>query len=657
MRAPRLTCGLRVPSSVPGVACVGRVAFALPLVFAGLVGCSPYRSDAPPSTLDLIDFQPREADVGDHLEVIGTSLPRKRAATVVFRGRLAKPGREPIAVEIQATGESTSEGRVDIVLTDALADELCGVGDEAVHTTFHGDVELSFAAIDPGAPPLSGRVRDVVLDVQPRDASVATTSNDDGQRALAFMGVTLATSTASSAILVMKDGTRQEGRIIGDPSADPILFEGKSGERRSVPRAEVEAVQGTSSALASGGLLVAAVHEGSPAQLAGLSAGDVIVEVDGLRASTIADVVPASSISVLMVRRDNEPTLRPIAVSMRGFARRLPVALLGATLLAGLAGAAAFVAVTTGRGTTGWLSRRLQGRRGAAAPGSRRWHVLSAAAASAGLVLIPLGQRSLGATHDLAALTIVAVAAVIASPILAGGRDGGDSSSLVARARGVVQAFVGQLPGVVALACAVMSVGSLRLADVVGTQGSAPWRWLAFRTPLMAGLFALWLAPALTSAPGRASELPEAPADGARGGQLSAWLAALVTGALGAAVFLGGWQVDDDASIGARLFGAVLYLGKVWALVLGIMWARKTFPRLAGRGGITGWRALVPAALAAPFATLAGSSMQPALDRSGLGGPIAGATFAAAVAAVAWLCARVLYARRIVSTEHLDPYL
>ncbi len=626
---------------------------------AASVGCSPYRGDLPPSTLDLVDFQPREADVGDHLEVIGTSLPRKRPAKVTFRGHLAQPGREPVAVEITTVGESTSEGRVDLVLTEGLAGELCGVGEEAVHTTFHGDVELSFAAIDPGAPPLSGRVRDVVLDVRP--ASITSTGSvEDGQRALVFMGITLATSTASSAILTMKDGTTQEGRIVGDPSADPILFEGKSGERRSVPRAEIVTVQGTSSALASGGLLVAAVREGSPARLAGLTSGDVIVEIDGLRAASIGDVVPVSSTSVLMVRRDNEPVLHPVAISMRGFQRRLPIALLGATLLAVLAAASVGLSTLVGRRTTGWLSRRLANHanrpdRAGEPRVSRRWQVLPIAAVSAGLVLIPLGQRSLAATYDLAALTIVAVTALIASPILrpTGGAPGG---AFVARSRALVHAFLTQMPGVVALACAVMTIGSLRLADVVGAQGSAPWRWLAFKTPVTAALFALWLAPALAASPSR-SDLPEAPPDGAEGAQLSVWLGALVTSALGAAVFLGGWHVDDDASMGARLVGAVLYLAKVWALLFGLMWIRRTFPRRTAGSPLSGWRGLVPAAMVAPFATLAGLAMQPSIDRVGLGGILATATFAASIVAASWLCARVLHARRIVSTEHLDPYL
>src|SRR4051812_24574719 len=107
------------------------------------LGCNA--AEPAPQLLDLLDFTPREVEVGDRLEVIGSGLPEGRPAHVSFRGTLRRPGKEPVrSFEADADAASTSADRVQMVLTEALQETFCGAGEQAEHTTFEGDVVVSF---------------------------------------------------------------------------------------------------------------------------------------------------------------------------------------------------------------------------------------------------------------------------------------------------------------------------------------------------------------------------------------------------------------------------------------------------------------------------------------------------------------------------------
>src|SRR5580704_15792752 len=77
-------------------------AFALALAsVVGLSGCAA--DNSAPELLHVLDVAPRDVDVGDRIEVLGTNLPtgEAREAKVTFRGQLRRPGRDPVdGVEI-----------------------------------------------------------------------------------------------------------------------------------------------------------------------------------------------------------------------------------------------------------------------------------------------------------------------------------------------------------------------------------------------------------------------------------------------------------------------------------------------------------------------------------------------------------------------------
>ena len=66
---------------------------------AGLLGC---QRDSFPQLIQVLDLAPREAEVGDRLEVLGSGFPQGKAAHLAFRGDLHRPGFKPVkGVEIE----------------------------------------------------------------------------------------------------------------------------------------------------------------------------------------------------------------------------------------------------------------------------------------------------------------------------------------------------------------------------------------------------------------------------------------------------------------------------------------------------------------------------------------------------------------------------
>src|ERR1043165_2408725 len=125
------------------------------LAFLACAGC--VSTEAPPQLLNVLDFAPREAEVGDRLEVIGAGFPEGKIAHVIFKGSLYRPGRKAIkGVEIDVDAANSSSDKIEMMFTEGLQTAFCGAGDDAAHTTFRGSVIVSFPASTPSALPITG---------------------------------------------------------------------------------------------------------------------------------------------------------------------------------------------------------------------------------------------------------------------------------------------------------------------------------------------------------------------------------------------------------------------------------------------------------------------------------------------------------------------
>lgn len=569
----------------------GRLSLPLFALASALsIGCSS--NDTAPDLLRVVDVAPRELESGDRLEVLGTNLPTgdARDATITFRGTMHRPGEAPIEGQTIIVDKARiTTDKVSAAVTDGLVARFCGQGDEAAHTTFHGDVTVTLDTKAEGALPVSGSVKDVTIDVRPKAPrrAIALGRERDGSRALDLLGISV--------------------------SPDAPM---------------------------SNGLVVAAVRPDSPAASARIQAGDVITSFDGVRVSSISDMVPSGETRapLIAIRRGaEEPSAVPISID--GFHASAPSDLLGAAIVLGLAAAVLLFSSTPLAAFFSWLARRIAMRVAARGIGKRAFAravgrslvaevrdeieneiaprdgepILARLAPfvaflgiSATFVVMPFGRKLVGADLDVGMLFIIALSALVGLGLVTGGSSASEPWSILRALRGAFRILVQELAAIMAIACVVVTTGSLRLEDIVAAQGGQsgspldaggwPWHWFVFRNPASFLLFAAYVS-ALVTADGRKEPaLPEAEATTSPKQKMGTrqllflfgeWAHVFVACGLAGALFLGGWQlpgvpggtVGDGSPL--KIVGALLFLAKSWALVLFVVWLRSALPRLS----------------------------------------------------------------------------
>jgi NADH-quinone oxidoreductase subunit H len=552
--------------------------FAVALAFVGLFATAgTWAPVVGPPLVQVSAIAPTDVEPGDRITIAGEGFPAGKAAQVRFRGTLHRPGERPVRdAEIVVTGVVTGPEQVEVDFLEATQALFCGAGDRAAHTTFEGDVEVAFAAAAPGAAPIAGVLRDAVLDVRPSASQADRARESEGERILAFLGLRV---------------------------TPPV--------RRGV------------------GLAVEAVTPGSPADVAGVSAGDVIASFDGVRTAAAGDLIPAAGEreATLGVKTQgaNPETPRPIAVE--GFRRAPPAELLGGALLIV---AALAVLLLLGSPVPGLLATPLQraaARLRASGGFSRAFSTAAAevvppasapalvdALGGATLAVLPFGQYLVAARLDVELLFFIAATALaVAAMVAAGSVSGG--------LRAAVHVAWQHVPAAIAVASVVLTSGSLRVQEIGRAQGGWPWDWLAFRSPGALLALALLLGAALSPAPrsgraplespaprsgraplespaprsGRAPSLASLEAlvdDGSAAARLPGgpWLAAacrahrFVIAGLASALFLGGWSLpglapaQQDGRVLLEIAGVACLFAKTWALVLALGVLRNALP-------------------------------------------------------------------------------
>jgi NADH-quinone oxidoreductase subunit H len=583
------------PAPVASAALAASVALcALALALASLVGLSGCAADnSAPELLHVLDVAPRDVDVGDRIEVLGTNLPtgEAREAKVTFRGQLRRPGQPPVeGVEITVDRAQVSTDKVTMIFTEGLQSQLCGRGDDAIHTTFDGDVIVTLPSAQGGVP-VQGTVRNITLNFRsptPRRAMLESRAKE-GARALRFLGLGV--------------------------SADSP---------------------------ASGGLLVTEVTPESPANRAQILPGDLIATFEGAKVMSIGDMSPSGSerLPTIGVQRGSAPAVDK-QISLEGYDVRPPADLLGAALVLAVAAAiiALFMAPTAGIIT--WVERRvsarMQARIGPNRAGPQGFLVWIAdgiksimkedivptesdsalfrlapylvfAGVSATFVVMPFGQYLIAADLDIGILFVIAVTSLVTIGLMTGGWASNNKWSLLGGIRSAAQIISYEIPGAVAIVCIVMMTGSLRMQDIIGAQGGPggailasggwPWYWYVFRNPLTFGLFFLYFTTALAEGNRAPFDLPEAESELVAGYSteysgmrylfffFAEWANVFVMSGIASALFLGGWQIpgvsaaQQEAHLALQLAGAFLFLLKSWVLIFVVIWIRWTLPRV-----------------------------------------------------------------------------
>lgn len=571
-----------------------RASSALLLVVAALVallGCGA--DNAAPELLNVIDVAPRDVDVGDRVEVLGVNLPSGDAkeATVTFRGELRRPGQAPLEAQVITVEKAVvGSDKVSMIVTDSLQSRFCGSGDNAVHTTFHGDVTVLLPSARGGLP-VKGTVKGVTVDFRsptPRRAVLEARAKE-GARALAFMGIAVGSES---------------------PPA--------------------------------GGLLVTDVKPSSPAARAQITKDDVIVGFGGVKVTSIGDLSPSGldrAPSIAVKRGDAPPSERPI--SLEGYDMRPPADLLGAGIVLGIAAALILFFMAPTAGIITWVERRVAGRfqsrigpnragpqgfivwladglksimkediipTEADRPLFRLAPYLVFAGVSATFAVMPFGQYLIAADLDIGILFVVAVTSLVTIGLMTGGWASNNKWSLIGGVRSAAQIISYEIPGAVAIVCLVMMTGSLRMQDIIGAQGGSggsilltggwPWYWYLFKNPVTFGLFFLYFTTALAEGNRGPFDLPEAESELVAGYSteysgmrylfffFAEWANVFVMSGIASALFLGGWQIpgvspaQQEANFALQLLGALLFLAKSWLLVFVVIWVKWTLPRI-----------------------------------------------------------------------------
>jgi NADH-quinone oxidoreductase subunit H len=551
-----------------------RVRLALLLIWM-LAGTACRSSDVPASLLSVADVGPAAVELGDRLEIEGSGFPEGKPATLTFQGSLHRPGREPLDdVEITTRASSSTRSRIALLLDEELYAEFTGRGAHAEHSTFHGRLVVSVAPRQRAAPPITGVLENVVLDFAAPPGSASTTeAAAQGGRWLAFAGVSV----------------------------------------HDAP----------------GRLLLQNVASGSRAEAAGLLPGDEIIEFDGVRARSVADLFPSSRRrqARLLVQRSGASDPVPLILDVRGFRDTSAEELAPAAALVLLASVIfALCALPAARVLT-WCERRLAARvslwrkrrrpppfrsplqvmRGlrvalrarvgepsAANAAVRIVPNLTSLAVTGLLTLIAAGRSLLMPELDLVLLLIASGTIVAVTAMVVGGF-GARAWSLWSglKRAGVVASC--QLPLFAGIAAVLLATGSLRVRDVVLAQGAWPWQWHAFKNPALLLAFLVYFAALVPDAGKSQNAVREldagaAPEPLAKVPALAAlrlfadWTLLLMAAGVGAALFLGGGQLPLLGAAGQAAepaylaLGAALLLAKSWALVLLVLGVRWLLP-------------------------------------------------------------------------------
>jgi NADH-quinone oxidoreductase subunit H len=619
------------------------------LAFVG--GCQS--RDSVPDLLRVLDVAPREIEVGDRLEVIGTNLPTgdAREATITLHGTLHRPGEAPITDQTIVVGRARlSTERVSANVSEALIARVCGQGDDASHTTFQGEVIVTLETRVDGALPVGGSVKNVTIDARPKAPrrAVALGREADGKRTLEFLGLAVSEEASTAS-----------------------------------------------------GLVIAAVRPDSPAAQAKIAAGDVITKFDGVTVTSISDMIPSGNERepVLAVRRGADEILAA-PISIENFHANATNDLLGAAIVLGVFAAFLTVLSTRLSGLLTWFARRLASRVAAvgSAPRAKTLFdnvvqsvrgeitqnivpkngdpilsyfapLLSFVGISATFLVMPFARKFVGAELDVGMLFLIALTALVGLSVVTGGSLAHESWSLGRAIRGAWRTLLQQIPAIAAMACVVLGTGSIKMDDIVANQagqggslfevGGWPWHWFVFRNPATIVLCGACIS-ALVAPEAHGPSVIEEAEVGSQGSAVPTttrrllymfgeWAHVFIVCGIVSALFLGGWQLPGvhfetvQATMGLRVVSAVFFLLKSWALVFFVVWLRQALPRLSSQGRArVSLRWIVPTALICLALATGFGEVLPLIGLGRNGGlVIAAMTFATWVFATALLAYRV----------------
>ena len=417
-------------------------------------------SPASPDLVSVTGLSPQIVEMGDSLQVSGHGFPEGVAARLSFRGDLFRAGRVPERnVDIVVRSQDTSKDTITLSVNDEIEQAFCGTGDMAVHATFRGNVNIAFAARASGMAPVSGTLRDVDFEVEPKLKSYQVEQERQrvSNEALGFLGITLGDNGLADCCTVLT-------------------------------------VQGR-------------------ALLAGLKQGDRLLNFDGVSVIRPSDLVPSgrNRTGRITVRREGSQSPLVRDIDVQGFRWTIPSELAPAlacllTALGILISAVSPIRSLL-RSLASAIARGLEQRLRSDAQNWTRIRVISAlkhcatdfplpesasvkVASLGGVValgslaaVMAIREELLSAELDLPLWWLVTSLAITLTAFLLSivHRRNKPIRSLVC----ATQALLHQIPLLALIASIVVVTGTSRVADIVHAQGGWPQDWLIVHDPAL----------------------------------------------------------------------------------------------------------------------------------------------------------------------------
>jgi NADH-quinone oxidoreductase subunit H len=228
--------------------------------------------------------------------------------------------------------------------------------------------------------------------------------------------------------------------------------------------------------------------------------------------------------------------------------------------------------------------------------------------------VIPFGIGLVASELSVGFLFFIAISSLIVVPLFMAGWGSRNKYSLLGAMRAVAQIVSYEIPQVLSVVGVLLMAGTLSLQGLTFSQGpisaegypSFPGVWFVLVQPVAFVIFLLATAAEIERTP---FDIPEAESEiiagyyveysGIKFGMfyLAIYFATIAAAALGAALFLGGWQPPISAL--SFIPGPFWFAGKTLLFILLFMWLRGTLPRFRVDQLMSiAWKILVPLALA-----------------------------------------------------------
>ena len=213
------------------------------------------------------------------------------------------------------------------------------------------------------------------------------------------------------------------------------------------------------------------------------------------------------------------------------------------------------------------------------------------AASFAAFAVIPWGGKLVAADLNIGIFYVLAITSLVVVGILMAGWASNNKWSLFGAMRGVAQIVSYELPAALSLVGVVMWTGSLKLSDIVASQGGWFWHWNVFRGfPFFtAGAFIYYIS-ALAETNRVPFDIAEAESELVAGYHteysgirfamfyLAEYANMFLVSAIATVAFFGGWHIGIPVL--GFIPGPIVLVAKGLALVFVMMWLRWTLPRL-----------------------------------------------------------------------------